>query len=110
MLTRSQLLDHWHKQLADLTRRADGVISWRNRLHAKVLQYLIDRYEDPRRWNKHAGRRGQGRYACSLPSGGSRSQSVRHSKWQPRAAAELRAALDRIQAGNLESYEEYGLN
>lgn len=112
MPTHAQLLDRWHQQLTKLAGDASANATWRNRLRAKVLQYLIDRYEDPRRWNQHAGRRRQGRGDLGTRGEGSVAgvlRQGRRSPWRPRTATQLPVPLDRIHAGNLESYAEYGM-
>ena len=90
----------------------NSLVRWQQQLHAKVLRYLINRYQDERCWNRHA---------LKLPKKStSGSASMRRisdntpmAEIQPRLPTsdqQLRAMLDHIQQANIESYKHFAVH
>jgi hypothetical protein len=113
LANRNDLLHHWRAALSRLERRSTRkhtIADWHDMLYAKVLRYLIARYEDDGCWNRHAVES----QTIATPfraaeSGRSESKRLAPKAILPRSPQEMVPRLQWIHAANAQSYQEFGV-
>lgn len=86
----------WKQQLVEFAwRRTPGMRSL-DRVHAKVLRYLIGRYQYAPLIDQHP----TSKSAVTLPS-------TTHPTWHPRTSEQIRPKLKAIHTANEPSYREF---
>jgi hypothetical protein len=113
LANRNDLLHQWRAALSRLERRSTrkhAIADWHDMLYAKVLRYLVARYEDQGCWNSHAVQ-SQTIATSSQAVESSRSESKRLAPKAvlPRSPQEMAPRLQWIHAANAQSYQDFGV-
>jgi hypothetical protein len=111
---RPDVLHRWRASLSDLERRSMAGRSgaeWRNILYAKVLRYLIARYEDERCWNRYAVKSPPAATSSPARACGSHESVLLTAPVvsPPRSRREMLRTLQWIHAANIQSYRHFGI-
>ena len=111
---RTELIQRWKALLSRIECRSttgEKIADWRSVLYAKVLRYLITRYEDERLWNRFAAKSLHAvALLPSVPGGSSETLMLTTPvRRPPKGRQEIIPKLSGIQAANRESYLDFGI-
>jgi hypothetical protein len=113
MVISQDILARWQEELARLKSEPAAPTSpeyWPRMLRAKVLGYLVERYSDPRRWNRYANQPSRRPAPGNRPSASTTRLSIPSGESNPlRDEREIGRSLERIREINVVSYGEYGI-
>lgn len=111
--SKAEIVRRWQSKLAALRSRSSSLPNAdpHSRLYAKVLRYLIDRYQDPACWNRFAEEPQwfQERPTAAANLTAPQDEFLNSQPRLPKLSREMRPRLEFIHSANSESYHAFGM-